>query len=154
MPHATVPVFSLGPSCSFLHLYAPYFLQALDSCSALLLVVEPSATRMVTQDGAATPRGGAPGSARGTHGGAGGGPGVPHGLGGDTQATVYVLHDRLLGARLPPYKVALSQVRAGSACTRRGRGAHACCMCSELQNVVAMCCAAVLQTCACLHFSY
>ncbi|GFR43720.1 hypothetical protein Agub_g4831 [Astrephomene gubernaculifera] len=95
--------------------------EALDSCSALLVLVEQVAPRTATFDGMVSPlapKSSAPPSRTGLRSGsvtgmtpppAGAGTGA--GLSGfDPHATVYVLHDQLLGSDMPPYKLPLEQL--------------------------------------------
>src|SRR5260221_268792 len=74
-------------------------------------MVEPHATRGNTLEGMTSPhRGRGP-----TDSDRGGGAGAfaAHAGHWDSLVTVYVLHDQLLGADLPPYKLSLDQVRVG-----------------------------------------
>ncbi len=69
--------------------------QVLSSCSVLFVMVEPHAARGNTLEGMMLQSPAGWGERAGRW---------------DSQATVYVLHDQLLGAELPPYKLPLDQV--------------------------------------------
>eukprot|EP00198_Chlamydomonas_reinhardtii_P007614 XP_001696951.1 guanylate cyclase [Chlamydomonas reinhardtii] len=92
--------------------------EVLSSCSALFVMVEPHATRGNTLEGMTSPhRGRGP-----TDSDRGGGAGAfaAHAGHWDSLVTVYVLHDQLLGADLPPYKLSLDQLPSVRAVLERG----------------------------------
>ncbi|KXZ52898.1 hypothetical protein GPECTOR_8g278 [Gonium pectorale] len=96
---------------------------ALDSCSVLLVLVEPQTTRPATHDGMGSPRNSRTGLGRREMRGSTLGEAALGGQGGprfDPQATVYVLHDQLLGADLPPYKLPLEQLPSVSSVLQPG----------------------------------
>ncbi|KAG2439161.1 hypothetical protein HXX76_004528 [Chlamydomonas incerta] len=89
--------------------------EVLSSCSVLFVMVEPHAARGNTLEGMISPR-------RGRGRGLGLGDGAFAAAAGawDSQATVYVLHDQLLGAELPPYKLPLDQLPSVRAVLEKG----------------------------------